>query len=216
MPARRQTKQRVREARTEAYRSLILGAAEHVFGARGYAEARVQEIAEEAGVATGTVYAIFPSKEELYREVHRLNLGELARRYAEIPAAPDTRDVIRARTAATTCFLTERPDYLRIYVREAAGWGFDVSALPRIAAEFVDLDLYRRGIARGELVDEDPELLQSLAMSASQLILFHWLKSGMRESAEELTRRILAHTERTLFRTAATRRPPRDRAPKRR
>jgi hypothetical protein len=124
--------------------------------------------------------------------------------------------VIRARTAATTRFLTERPDYLRIYVREAAGWGFDVSALPKIAAEFVDLDLYRRGIARGELVDEDPELLQSLVMSASQLILFHWLKGGMRESAEGLARRILAHTERTLFRTAAARRPPRDRAHKRR
>jgi AcrR family transcriptional regulator len=200
MPARRQTRQRVREARTEAYRSLILEAAEHVFAARGYAEARVQEIAEEAGVATGTVYAIFPSKEELYRAVHRANLEELAKRHAEIPADQDARDVIRARTAASTRFLTERPDYLRIYVREAAGWGFDASALPKVAAEFVDLDLYRRGSAKGELIDEDPELLQSLAMSASHVILFHWLKGGMRESADELTRRILDHAERTLFR----------------
>jgi len=84
------------------------------------------------------------------------------------------------------------------------GLGYEVSIANSAAifgsAEFVDRDLYRRGVARGELVDEDPELLQSLSMSASQLILFHWLKSGMRESAEELTRRILAHAERTLFR----------------
>ena len=38
-------------------------------------------------------------------------------------------------------------------------------------------------------------------MSASHVILFHWLKGGMRESADELTRRILDHTERTLFRS---------------
>jgi len=200
LPARRQTKQRVREARTEAYRSLILEAAERVFAARGYTEAKVQEIADDAGVATGTVYAIFPSKEELYRAVHRVNLEELAKRYAEIPGDRDSRDVIRDRTAVSTHFLTERPDYLRIYVREAASWGFDATELPKVASEFVDLALYRRGIERGELQRENPELLQSLAMAASHVILFHWLKGGMRESAEELTRRILAHTERTLFR----------------
>jgi AcrR family transcriptional regulator len=195
-----QTRQRVREARTDAYRSLILEAAAQVFAARGYSDAKVQEIAVQAGVATGTVYAIFPSKQDLYRAVHRVNLEELAKRYAEIPGDGDSREVIRARTAVSTRFLTERPDYLQIYVREAAGWGFDASTLPKGAAEFVDLALYRRGVERGELIDGDPELLQSLAMAASHVILFHWLKGGRRESADELTRRILAHTERTLFR----------------
>ena len=200
MPARRHTQQRVREARHEAYRNLILEAAQRVFATRGYAEVKVHEIADEAGIATGTVYAIFPSKQELYRAVHRVNLEELAKRYAEIPGDRDSRDVIRDRTAVSTRFLTERPDYLRIYVREAAGWGFDATALPKGASEFVDLALYRRGIERGELQGENPELLQSLAMSASHVILFHWLKGGMRESAEEMTRRILAQTARTRFR----------------
>ena len=199
MPARRQTQQRVREARQDAYRSLILEAAQRVFAQRGYAEVKVQEIAEDAGIATGTVYAIFPSKQELYRAIHRVNLEELAKRYAEIPGDRDTRAVIRDRIAISTRFLCERPDYLRIYLREAAHWGFDAAALPQTAAEFTDLALYRRGVERGELVGEDAELLQSLAMAASHVILFHWLKGGMREPADELTRRILAHTERTLF-----------------
>lgn len=199
MPARRQTQQRVREARQDAYRSLILEAAQRVFATRGYAEVKVQEIAEDAGIATGTVYAIFPSKQELYRAVHRVNLEELAKRYAEIPGDRDTRAVIRDRIAISTRFLCERPDYLRIYLREAAHWGFDATALPRDAAAFTDLALYRRGVERGELVGADAELLQSLAMAASHVILFHWLKGGMREPADELTRRILAHTERTLF-----------------
>ena len=199
MAARRQTRNRVREARHEAYRSLILEAAQRVFALRGYAAVKVQEIADDAGVATGTVYAIFPSKEELYRAVHRVNLEELAKRYAEIPGDRDTREVIRDRVDVSTRFLIERPDYLRIYLREAAGWGFDATALPKGAAEFADLPLYARGVSRGELVDEDPELLQSIAMAQSHVILFHWLKGGMRESADELVRRILSHAERTLF-----------------
>jgi AcrR family transcriptional regulator len=197
--ARRHTQQRVREARQDAYRSLILESAQRVFAQRGYGAVKVQEIADDAGVATGTVYAIFPSKEELYRAIHSTNLEELAKRYSEIDLVRDSRAVIRDRIAVSTRFLTERPDYLRIYLREAAGWGFDASALPKGAADFADPDLYRRGVARGELLGEDPELLQSLAMSASHVILYHWLKGGMRESADELTRRILAHTERTLF-----------------
>ncbi|HEX5065333.1 MAG TPA: helix-turn-helix domain-containing protein, partial [Myxococcota bacterium] len=188
MPARRQTQQRVREARQDAYRALILEAAQRVFATRGYAEVKVQEIAEDAGIATGTVYAIFPSKQELYRAVHRVNLEELAKRYAEIPGDRDTRAVIRDRIAISTRFLCERPDYLRIYLREAAHWGFDATALPRDAAAFTDLALYRRGVERGELVGADAELLQSLAMAASHVILFHWLKGGMREPADELTR----------------------------
>jgi AcrR family transcriptional regulator len=199
MAARGQARQRVREAREGAYRSLIVAAAERVFAARGYGEAKVSDIADAAGVAVGTVYALYPSKAVLYRAVHEANLAALAERYAAIEGGRDSRHVIRDRIAASTRFLTERPDYLRIYLREAAGWGFDATALPKGAADFVDLDLYRRGVERGELAAADPELLQSLAMSGSHVILFHWLKGGMRESADELTARILAHTERTLF-----------------
>ena len=199
MPARRQTQQRVREARQDAYRSLILEAAQRVFATRGYAEVKVQEIAEDAGIATGTVYAIFPSKQELYRAVHRVNLEELAKRYAEIAGDRDTRAVLRDRIAASTRFLVERPDYLRIYLREAAQWGFDASALPEDAAAFTDVALFERGVARGELTGDDAELLQNLAMTAGNVFLFHWLKTGRRESADELIRRIVSHTERTLF-----------------
>jgi AcrR family transcriptional regulator len=199
MSSRRQTQQRVRAARLEAYRSLILEAALRVFAQRGYAEVKVQEIAGEAGIATGTVYAIFPSKQELYRAVHRVNLEELAKRYAGIAGDRDARAVLRDRIAITTRFLVERPDYLRIYLREAPRWGFDASELPKDAAAFTDLSLYRRGVERGEFVGADAELLQSLVIAANQVILFHWLKGGMRESADELIRRILAHTERALF-----------------
>ncbi len=49
----------------------ILKAALHVFGESGLANARLQDIAERAGVSKGTIYLYFPNKEELFREMIR-------------------------------------------------------------------------------------------------------------------------------------------------
>ncbi|MFF2324901.1 MULTISPECIES: TetR/AcrR family transcriptional regulator [unclassified Streptomyces] len=48
-------------------RNAILGAAFDVFAEHGYAQALVQEIAEQAGVAKPTVYNHFTDKETLFR-----------------------------------------------------------------------------------------------------------------------------------------------------
>ncbi len=192
-------REKVRQARQEAYRGLILEAAERIFGEKGYGPAKVAEIAEAAGVATGTVYASFPGKEDLYRAVHRERLAGLARRYEEIPASESVRETILARSEVSTRFLASHPDYLRMYLREAAGWGFGASDLPADARAFVDLALYERGIANGELIDEDPQLLTSLQQANSQVHLAWWLEHGMRESADALVERVQATTKRNLF-----------------
>ena len=49
-------------------RQLILRAALAVFAARGFHGARMEEIAQEAGVGKGTVYEYFQSKEHLFRD----------------------------------------------------------------------------------------------------------------------------------------------------
>jgi AcrR family transcriptional regulator len=202
MAVQAQARERVRQARQEAYRGLILEAAERVFGQKGYGPAKVAEIADAAGVATGTVYAIFPGKEDLYRAVHAERLAELARRYEAIPAGESVRETLLARSEVSTRFLAAHSDYLRMYLREAAGWGFGTSELPSDARAYVDLPLSDRGIASGELVDEDPELLTSLQQANSQVHLTWWLERGMRESADQLVARIRATTERSLFRDA--------------
>ena len=199
MPVQTRTKERVRRARHEAYRNLILEAAEHVFARNGFAEAKVADIAQAAGIATGTVYGIFPSKQDLYRAVHRENLAELSRRYAAVATRGSVRDTLLARSELSTRFLTSHPDYLRIYLREAERWGFDPSHLPADATAFMDLSLFERGVATGELVREDPQLLQSLVLASSQVHLSHWLRDGMREDPSALVDRIQAFTRRAIF-----------------
>src|ERR1044071_8402367 len=46
-------------------RARILASAERVFAKRGFFAARVSEIAKEAGVADGTIYLYFKSKDDL-------------------------------------------------------------------------------------------------------------------------------------------------------
>lgn len=49
----------------------ILEAAVQVFGKKGFDAASIQDVAREAGVAKGTVYLYFESKDELIRQVYR-------------------------------------------------------------------------------------------------------------------------------------------------
>ncbi len=53
------------EVRIQERRRQILPAAAALFARRGYHRARLQEIADEAGVAAGTIYNYFKSKEDL-------------------------------------------------------------------------------------------------------------------------------------------------------
>jgi AcrR family transcriptional regulator len=52
---------------TEVVHRTILDAAERVFGSRGFAGAKMTEIAERAGLAAGTLYNYFDSKEAIFR-----------------------------------------------------------------------------------------------------------------------------------------------------
>jgi AcrR family transcriptional regulator len=65
----------------------ILSAALDVFAARGFAAAKLDEVAARAGVSKGTLYLYFSSKEELFRSVVRglllPNVAMAERRIAE-------------------------------------------------------------------------------------------------------------------------------------
>lgn len=60
---------RRREREKQERRAAILAAAERVVIARGFAEASIDGIAREAGLAAGTVYLYFPNKEALFQDL---------------------------------------------------------------------------------------------------------------------------------------------------
>ena len=88
---------RARSDQAKADRRLhILGCAAAVCAASGYDELTVADVAERAGVAKGTVFRYFPTKEDLGRALAGQHLArwadDLDRRLARLPGppAPDT------------------------------------------------------------------------------------------------------------------------------
>jgi AcrR family transcriptional regulator len=67
-------RQNAREAKAATRREAILDAALDEFSARGFAAARLDDVAARAGVAKGTIYLYFADKEALFQELVRFQL----------------------------------------------------------------------------------------------------------------------------------------------
>jgi AcrR family transcriptional regulator len=63
--------------RPDARPDEILRAALQVFGERGLAHSRLEDVARKAGVSKGTLYLYFDSKDALFREVVRATKGPI-------------------------------------------------------------------------------------------------------------------------------------------
>lgn len=62
------------QRRPDARPEEIIEAAANVFGEHGFARARLEDVARQAGVSKGTVYLYFDSKETLFREMVRAKI----------------------------------------------------------------------------------------------------------------------------------------------
>src|SRR5258708_27332051 len=73
--------------RSAKRREAILAAALDEFSARGFAATRLDDVAQRAGVAKGTIYLHFEDKESLFQELIRSMLHPLV---GAVEAAPAT------------------------------------------------------------------------------------------------------------------------------
>lgn len=107
----------------------ILDAAELEFGARGFHDASVASITSNAGVAQGTFYIYFDSKEGLYRELVA-DLGARLRCYLaeHVADAPNRTEAERAGLRAFIGFVREHGNLYRIVME----------------CQFVDPEAYRQ------------------------------------------------------------------------
>lgn len=97
----------------------ILEAARKVFARRGFNGASVEEIANEAGVAKGTLYLYYDSKNEIYWAALEHELRALCDELrAEVRAATAFRDKIRAFIATKLSYFEDHRDFFRIYHAE--------------------------------------------------------------------------------------------------
>jgi len=69
-------------------RDAILAAALDEFAARGFAAARLDDVAKRAGVAKGTIYLYFADKEALFQELVRFQISPVMSAFEAVLASP--------------------------------------------------------------------------------------------------------------------------------
>lgn len=103
----------------ELRRQDFLAAAERVFSRRGYHDAGMEEIAEEAGYAIGTVYRYFTSKKELYHTLLETKAMEQQQRLQGFLSMPGpVIERIRLLVRDELDFVRTHQEFLRVMVVE--------------------------------------------------------------------------------------------------
>ncbi|SIO86685.1 TetR/AcrR family transcriptional regulator [Nocardiopsis sp. JB363] len=103
--------------RTEVTRTLLLDAARREFADHGIAGARVDRIAQRAGVNKQRLYAYFGSKERLFQHVVNNALGELSTA-VQLQGTEPSEYVRRVHE-----FHRDNPDLLRLLLWESLHYG---------------------------------------------------------------------------------------------
>jgi AcrR family transcriptional regulator len=110
-----------RTEKSAARRTAIVAAALEEFCTRGFAAARLDDVAKRAGVAKGTIYLHFRDKEALFQEIVRTMLVPMIAAM-EAPPPPDVpiRAIAQSRVDLfiREIYQTNRRDVLRLVMAE--------------------------------------------------------------------------------------------------
>ncbi|HTI25702.1 MAG TPA: TetR/AcrR family transcriptional regulator [Kutzneria sp.] len=107
-----------RPARTSATKQKLFDAALRLVGERGAAGVTVDEIAAEAGVAKGTVYYNFGSKDGLVDALLRHGVELLAARLRVAEDVDDTGSALESLVDGALGFFAEYPAFAQLLVSE--------------------------------------------------------------------------------------------------
>ena len=108
------------------YHDLVFDCAERVFAEEGFAESTMQDLAAEAGISLKTLYATFPGKDEIYREI----LAERGEGLLDaIQLARQARGTALERLTegmhGIVAHLVEHRRFFRILLQEGHAWGLN-------------------------------------------------------------------------------------------
>jgi AcrR family transcriptional regulator len=189
-PARRRSRSPRWRRRKDARPEEIVVAALEVFGERGFAATKLEDVARRAGVTKGTIYLYFDSKDALFKAVVResivpaLALGErfvaehagparalfaqLVRKWWELVGETRLAAIPKLVMAEATSF----PELARFYYQEVVRRGKALFAA-----------VLERGIAAGEFRRLDVPQAVGLAMAplVHAIVLKHSLLKCVRE-----------------------------------
>ncbi|GGU89698.1 TetR family transcriptional regulator [Streptomyces litmocidini] len=164
--------------RRQATRTKLYEAAVTLIAEQGFSATTVDEIAERAGVAKGTVYYNFKSKTELFEELLRHGVSLLS---ASLRAAAEETaerggsrvDALDAMIRAGLVFIDRYPAFTQLYVAELwrtnRAWNSTLLVVRQEAVAVVE-GVLREAVAAGELSEEIDVQLTAAALVGMVLV----------------------------------------------
>lgn len=122
-PAEAATSTNPAENRRSQRRDAIIEAAAKLFARAGYADCEMEQVAAEIGVAKGTLYLYFKSKEELFYacvDAGMKDLQQTIQQSADAQAEPAER--ISAAILAYLQFFERHPEHVELLIQERANF----------------------------------------------------------------------------------------------
>lgn len=176
-------------------RERIIAAAAKLFGDKGYHRTTTAEIAESAGVAAGTIYIYFSSKEELLVAVFEEFLGKHMERLRNgVEAEPTPEKKLVRLLALGLELMYANPDSARIFLsqlRQSTEMITTVAKRSSRAYKDIIEGILTEGARTGLCRDVDVAAAASMLFGAFQSTVLDWVADGctynLTDSTESLT-----------------------------
>lgn len=179
--SKRSPVQKLRARLREATEEAILAAAEEVFAEQGLHSAKMEAIAERAGVAVGTLYNHFKDRAAMLdalMEGRREVLNERLDAVLEAVDGKPFREQLQAYVQEMFAHFGEHARFFHIVMQSEGLTASRKARSPTIVAMSRRLQtLIGRGVASGEVRSEDAEMLPALLMGMVRGALFKSLES---------------------------------------
>ncbi|MCX8557874.1 TetR/AcrR family transcriptional regulator [Mycolicibacterium mucogenicum] len=157
---------------------VLVETAERLFATQGLKKTSLDELVQPAGIAKGSFYAFFDSKESLYLDVMLRRAPQVGARLAEALAGPVDEENLVGLMRAITDVLVDDPFYRRLltHADELAAVTRRVGSeqLERVTPQIVRpvLDYLAAGQRAGVLVDDiTPAALLGVMRSVGLLVM---------------------------------------------
>jgi AcrR family transcriptional regulator len=142
-------------------REDILKAARAEFRQNGYEKARIADIAQRAGVAKGTVYLYFESKQAMLDALCNLYQEMIADALLQALQNPDGQAAIKNAVHAALTVASNERDLLKLLdLRLGLAGGGNVIENPR--GQKILRKFFRQRVADGDIKDYDPVVASEL------------------------------------------------------
>lgn len=191
---RRQGPQRsIENYAREAYREAILEAAERLFTRVGYHETKMADLAADAGVAVGTLYKHFRSKEEVFASLSARNREQLVSILDEARQVDDPIQQLIAIVTQVFAYVEDRAALFAIYAElgdsfgsqaPGRGEGSNCRACDRLfgVLESIFEDAMEAGQIRNDLA---ASLLAATFAGAMNSALLAWVRADRKYALTE-------------------------------